>query len=207
MKLPVIYLASASPRRHEILVQLGVEHEILKVPAPDGEDEPRLDNEAPEVYVRRTARDKAIRARLWLAGQPVLAENNSLDAGRPVLSADTTVILDDDILGKPANTDDARSMLARLSGNTHSVHTAIVLAHGDKLMEDVSITQVRFKPLSTSEIETYCATGEPMGKAGSYGIQGKAAAFIEHIAGSYTGVMGLPVFETWRLLQTGLARP
>lgn len=204
---PVIYLASASPRRHEILVQMGVEHEILNVPAPEGEDEPRLANEAPEVYVLRTAREKAIRARHWLASQPGSDTNKALDAGRPVLSADTTVILGNDILGKPACADDACKMLARLSGNTHSVHTAVVLAYGDQLLEDVSITQVRFKTLSTKEIEAYCATGEPMGKAGAYGIQGKAAVFIEHISGSYTGVMGLPVFETWRLLQTSQTQP
>lgn len=202
MKSPLIYLASASPRRHEILVQMGVEHEILNVPAPDGEDEPRLDNEAPHVYVLRTAREKAIRATQWLASQASSTVNHALHAGRPVLSADTTVILGNDILGKPANVNDACSMLARLSGTIHSVHTAVVLAHGNQLQEDVSITQVRFKPMSTTEIEAYCATGEPMGKAGAYGIQGKAAVFIEHIAGSYTGVMGLPVFETWRLLQT-----
>jgi septum formation protein len=94
-------------------------------------------------------------------------------------------------------------MLARLSGRSHAVHTAVVLAHEeDVLFEEVSITEVRFKTLTTAEIDDYCATGEPFGKAGSYGIQGKAAVFIEHISGSYTGVMGLPVFETWRLLQT-----
>jgi len=119
------------------------------------------------------------------------------------LSADTTVILDNDILGKPASRDDARRMLACLSGRTHTVHTAVVLAYGDQLLEDVSITQVRFKSLSDAEIDDYCATGEPMGKAGAYGIQGKAAVFIEHISGSYTGVMGLPIFETWRLLNQG----
>ncbi|NYT64202.1 septum formation inhibitor Maf [Alcaligenaceae bacterium] len=204
MKLPVIYLASASPRRHEILLQMGIEHEILHVPAPEGEDEPQLPNEPPETYVLRTAREKAIRARQWLANSPLSATGKPLDASRPVLSADTTVILDNDILGKPTSTDDASKLLARLSGNTHSVHTAIVLACGNRTLEDVSITQVRFKPLSKTEIANYCATGEPMGKAGAYGIQGKAAIFIEHIAGSYTGVMGLPVFETWRLLQAFL---
>lgn len=200
MTPPFIYLASASPRRHEILLQMGVEHEILHVPAPEGEDEPQLPNEPPHVYVRRTARDKAIRARQWLASAPAMTAGKPLDASHPVLSADTTVILGDDILGKPSSMADACSLLARLSGTTHTVHTAVVLAYGDQLLEDVSITQVRFKPLSTAEITAYCATGEPMGKAGAYGIQGKAAIFIEHIAGSYTGVMGLPVFETWRLL-------
>ncbi len=200
MKLPTIYLASASPRRHEILLQMGVNHDILTVPAPQGEDEPRLDNEAPDVYVCRTAREKAIRARQWLSREHASGSADPLDASRPVLSADTTVILDNDILGKPASRDDARRMLACLSGRTHTVHTAVVLAYGDQLLEDVSITQVRFKSLSDAEIDDYCATGEPMGKAGGYGIQGKAAVFIEHISGSYTGVMGLPIFETWRLL-------
>lgn len=200
MSLPAIYLASASPRRHEILLQMGVEHDVLHVPAPEGEDEPRLPNELPEVYVLRTAREKAIRARQWLASSPLSTTGKPLDATRPVLSADTTVILGNDILGKPANIDDARRLLTRLSGNTHAVHTAVVLAYGDQLLEDVSITQVRFTHLSDTEIAAYCATGEPMGKAGAYGIQGKAAIFIEHIAGSYTGVMGLPTFETWRLL-------
>lgn len=206
MKLAPIYLASASPRRHEILVQMGVEHEVLNVPAPAGEDEPRLHNEAPADYVLRTAREKAIRARQWLAGeQSGIA--SKLDAARPLLSADTTVVLGDDILGKPAGLDDARQMLARLSGITHTVHTAVVFSCGDLLLDDVSVTQVRFKPLSATEIDAYCATGEPMGKAGAYGIQGKAAIFIEHIAGSYTGVMGLPVFETWRLLQASQTQP
>ncbi|SHG92168.1 Maf family protein [Pollutimonas bauzanensis] len=206
MKPAPIYLASASPRRHEILLQMGVEHEVLNVPAPEGEDEPRLANEAPEAYVLRTAREKAIRARQWLARQRAPGAAAALDAARPVLSADTTVILDGDILGKPAGLDEARRMLARLSGGTHVVHTAVVLARDGQLLQDVSITQVRFKPLSEAEIDAYCATGEPMGKAGAYGIQGRAAVFIEYIAGSYTGVMGLPVFETWRLLQSGQAQ-
>ncbi len=201
MKASLIYLASASPRRHEILVQIGVEHEVLDVPAPAGEDEPRLLGEAPADYVLRTAREKAIRARQWLVEHPSRAASG-LDATRAILSADTTVVLGDDILGKPTGPDDARRMLARLSGVTHTVHTAVVLSRGSQLVDDVSVTQVRFKRLSQTEIEAYCVTDEPMGKAGAYGIQGKAAVFIEHIAGSYTGVMGLPAFETWRLLQS-----
>ncbi len=207
MTLPIIYLASASPRRHEILLQMGVDHEILLIPSPEGEDEPRLDNEAPEDYVLRTAKEKAIRARQWLTGQTKTGLLTSLVAQRPVLAADTTVILGDDILGKPVDLNDAHAMLLRLSGCTHAVHTAVVLAHGDLILEDVSITTVRFKTLTSDEIRAYCATGEPFGKAGAYGIQGKAAVFIEHISGSYTGVMGLPVFETWRLLQAAQAGP
>lgn len=188
-----IYLASASPRRHEILLQMGVAHTVLDVPAPPGEDEPRLAGESPADYVRRTAKEKALRAVAWISTQALPQQ--------PVLAADTTVFIGNDILGKPVNADDARQMLRRLSGTTHSVHTAVVLACGQHLDEKVSMTDVRMKRLSDAEIEAYCATGEPMGKAGSYGIQGRAALFIEHIAGSYSGVMGLPIFETGQLLQ------
>ncbi|WP_317135348.1 nucleoside triphosphate pyrophosphatase [Pollutimonas sp. M17] len=199
--LPFVYLASASPRRHEILLQMGVRHEVLNVPAPPGEDEPRLAGESPDLYVRRTAREKALRALAWVTAQRESGRGLQLDGNAPILSADTTVILDGDILGKPENHDDARSMLERLSGRVHAVHTAVALASRDVLLEDVSITEVRFKTLTQSEIDRYCATGEPMGKAGAYGIQGKAGLFVQHIAGSYTGVMGLPIFETGRLLQ------
>ena len=201
--LPFVYLASASPRRHELLKQIGVPHNVLVVPAPPGEDEPRLPGEKPEVYVRRTAREKAWRAKQALAAGTAQVQGSS-DAGlnlhAPILSADTTVILDNDILGKPASLEEAASMLRRLSGRMHAVHTAITLIHGDTLHEDVSITEVRFKPLTETEIQTYCRTEEPMGKAGAYGIQGRAGLFVENITGSYTGVMGLPVFETGRLL-------
>ncbi|MCC2597529.1 Maf family nucleotide pyrophosphatase [Pusillimonas sp. MFBS29] len=201
--MPLVYLASASPRRHEILLQMGVPHDILRVPMPPGEDEPRLPNEPPHIYVLRTAREKAVRAVQWVeaVGATALpADGDALDGSRPILSADTTVILDDDILGKPLNAEDAYSMLRRLSGRRHEVRTAVVLAHAGELHEAVSITEVHFKALTESEIAAYCATGEPMGKAGAYGIQGKAGMFVEHIAGSYTGVMGLPVYETGRLL-------
>src|SRR5690606_40640365 len=168
MRLPRIYLASASPRRHELLLQMGVEHEILNVPSPPGEDEPRLPGEPAEVYVRRTARDKASRAVHWLARQDKSAGSGPLGRRLPVLSADTTVILDGDILGKPTSHDDASEMLARLSGRVHSVHTAIALAYNDALLEDVSITEVSFGTLTDEEIREYCASGEPMGKAGAY---------------------------------------
>ncbi|WP_460874631.1 Maf family protein [Paralcaligenes ginsengisoli] len=192
MNTPMIYLASASPRRHELLQQIRIPHQVLDVPSPPGEDEPIHENESAAAYVRRTARDKALRAISWIAAQSL--------PPRPILSADTTVILDQAVLGKPADLAEARSMLERLSGHTHEVHTAIVLAHRGQLYEDVSITTVRMKGLSHAEIEAYCQTDEPLGKAGSYGIQGAAAIFIEHISGSYTGVMGLPLFETHRLL-------
>lgn len=203
--IPAIYLASASPRRHQILMQMEVQHEVLDIPSPPGDDEPRLAGEAPHLYVRRTAREKAQRAVAWLAAQQDQGVTGLLRPARAILAADTTVILRNDILAKPADVAQARDMLKRLSGRLHSVHTAVVLADGDRLLEDVSITEVRFKKLTDAEIDAYCSSGEPMGKAGAYGIQGKAALFIQYISGSYTGVMGLPVFETGRLLET-LAR-
>lgn len=196
MTFPMIYLASASPRRHELLLQIGVPHQVLHVPPPPGADEPILAGEAPALYVRRTARDKALRALEWIRTQSLPPQ--------PVLTADTCVILGQTILGKPTDLNEAKKMLKHLSGSTHEVHTAVVVAHHNHIHEDVSITRVRIKPLSEEEIQAYCDTGEPLGKAGSYGIQGAAAVFIEHISGSYSGVMGLPVFETHRLL--GLAR-
>src|SRR5690606_18051853 len=191
MRFPDIYLASASPRRREILEQLGVPHEVLRLPAVPGEDEPQLPNEAPAEYVQRTAREKAARALALLSQQ----ESNNM-AQRPVLAADTTVILDDEILGKPLDRAHARKMLLRLSGREHEVRTAVVLATPTQRLEAVSITTVQFAKLSNDEIEVYCATGEPMDKAGAYGIQGLAGLFVERISGSYTGVMGLPVYET-----------
>lgn len=202
MTYPFIYLASASPRRHTLLEQIGVPHEVLQVPAPAGEDEPQHTGEPPEHYVRRTALEKAQHALIWLQEQSRLSPALRI---APILSADTTVILDNKVLGKPAHLEDAYTMLSRLSGREHSVHTAIVLASADQIIEDVSITQVCFKILSPAEIAEYCATGEPLGKAGSYAIQGRAGAFITHLSGSYTGVMGLPVYETARLIEQGIS--
>src|SRR5690606_37860163 len=186
MQFPAIYLASASPRRHEILTQLGVPHEVLRLPPVAGEDEPRLPGEPPADYVLRTAREKAQRALEYLAS-PTAAGREL----RPVLTADTTVIMGDDILGKPANVEAARTMLRRLSGSEHEVRSAVVLADASQMLEAVSVTRVRFAQLTDEEIEIYCASGEPMDKAGAYGIQGLAGLFIEHISGSYSGVMGL----------------
>ena len=196
MKFPAIYLASASPRRHEILSQLGVPHDVLRLPVVAGEDEPRLPGESPADYVVRTARDKAQRGLEYLA-------NSGPDrfAPRPVLAADTTVILGNDILGKPASLNEARTMLSRLSGVEHEVRSAVALAEPGRLLETVSVTTVRFASLTPSEIDAYCATGDPMDKAGAYGIQGLAGLFVERICGSHTGVMGLPVYETGRLLK------
>lgn len=196
MKFPEVYLASASPRRHEILSQLGVPHEVLRLPAVAGEDEPRLNGESPADYVLRTAREKAQRALAYLH------EGEARErVPRPVLAADTTVILHGDILGKPADVDDARSMLERLSGTEHEVRTAVVLAEPGRMEDAVSITRVRFAKLTAADIAAYCASGESMDKAGAYGIQGLAGLFVEHISGSYSGVMGLPVYETGLLLR------
>lgn len=173
---------------------------MLRVPAPPGEDEPQHPGESAADYVQRTARDKAERGRDWLRAQalPVL----------PLLAADTTVILDGQVLGKPADRDDAIRILQALSGQTHQVHTAVALWTGDRLLEAVSITQVQMRPLQPDEIARYCDSGEPYGKAGAYGIQGLAGTFIARIDGSYTGVMGLPLFETANLLRAaGIAIP
>lgn len=195
-----IYLASASPRRRELLTQIGLAHEVLRVPAPPGEDEPQHPGERAADYVRRTARDKAERGRDWLRAQglPEL----------PLLAADTTVILDDLVLSKPADRDDAIRILQTLSGRAHQVHTAVALWSGERLLEAVSITEVRMRALQRDEIARYCDSGEPYGKAGAYGIQGLAGTFVARIEGSYTGVMGLPLFETANLLRAaGIALP
>jgi len=188
-----LYLASASPRRRELLTQIGLAHEVLLVPAPPGEDEPQHPGESAADYVQRTARDKALRGRDWMLSQ---------DLPRlPLLAADTTVILAGAVLGKPADRDDAIRILRSLSGSAHEVHTAVAVWNGDRLLETVSITEVRMRELADAEIGRYCDSGEPYGKAGAYGIQGLAGTFISHIAGSYTGVMGLPLFEAANLLR------
>ncbi|MGE8690054.1 MAG: Maf family protein [Achromobacter sp.] len=195
-----LYLASASPRRRELLTQIGLSHEVLLVPAPPGEDEPQHPGESAADYVLRTARDKALRGRDWMheRGLPRL----------PLLAADTTVILAGQVLGKPADRDDAMRILRALSGAAHEVRTAVAVWTGDRLLEDVSITEVRMRELADDEIGRYCDSGEPFGKAGAYGIQGLAGTFISRIAGSYTGVMGLPVFETANLLRAaGIRTP
>lgn len=190
---PTIYLASTSPRRRELLNQIGVAHQLLIAPSSPGEDEPQHPGEAPTDYVRRTARDKAERGLAWMRDQ-ALPE-------LPILTADTCVILNGSVLGKPLDRDDAKRILGALSGTCHEVHTALVLMHGGQRFDDVSITQVDFRPLSEMDIALYCDSDEPYGKAGAYGIQGLAATFIRQIRGSYTGVMGLPLYETAQLLE------
>jgi septum formation protein len=188
-----LYLASASPRRREILQQMGVVHEVLAVPAPPGEDEPQHEGESASDYVVRTALDKLLRAEAWCRAQSLPA--------LPILSADTTVILDGAVLGKPADQAEAGAILGRLAGRRHEVRTAVALWTPAGIRQALSITQVTMRAIAAGEIERYCASGEPYGKAGAYGIQGLAGAFIQRIEGSYSGVMGLPVFETAALLR------
>lgn len=178
-----LILASRSPRRHELLRQLGVRFECVE---PETDESP-APGEAPAVLVQRLAREKALAGRLQ-APRDV-----------PALGADTEVFLDGDILGKPADHASAVAMLQRLSGRAHEVYSAVALTL-DSTEVLLSVTRVRFRTLAAGEIEGYCRTGEPFGKAGAYGIQGFAAAFIERIEGSYSGVMGLPLFETALLL-------
>lgn len=186
MQRPVICLASASPRRSELLRQIGVAHEAR----PAEVDESLLAGEAPAAYVRRLAEAKA-RA-LWSRGT---------DARRlPVLAADTTVELDGEIFGKPADRDEALAMLKRLAGRTHEVHTAVAVLHASGSASRLSTSQVTMRAITPAELDWYWSTGEPADKAGAYAVQGRAAIFITHISGSYSGVMGLPLCETWELL-------
>jgi septum formation protein len=191
-----IYLASRSPRRRELLKQIGVKFEplLLRLAMPRGPDvdEGQHSGESPADYVERTAREKAA------LGLEVLGMRTM--QYRPVLAADTVVIVDGEVLAKPANADQATEFMRRLSGRTHEVRTAIALAIQGPLLTAVSVSNVTFRAIDIEEIRRYCATTEPYDKAGGYGIQGLAAVFIERIEGSYTGVMGLPLFETAQLL-------
>ena len=183
---PRILLASASPRRSELLRQVGIAHAIRPVDI----DESVHGGEAPSAYVLRLAQAKA--GQLWRQLAP--AER------RPVLAADTTVALEGEIFGKPGSLGEARSMLGRLSGRTHEVHTAVAVLHDGGAAARVSSSTVTLRELTPAEIDWYWHTGEPVDKAGGYAVQGRAAAFISHIAGSYSGIMGLPLYETWELL-------
>lgn len=190
-----IYLASQSPRRRQLLEQLGVANELLLADASEDSEalEVVLKNEAPSTYVQRVTGLKldAALLRLKSRGLP--------DA--PVLCSDTTVALGRVIHGKPDSTDDAVRMLQALSGQTHRVLTAVAVQHGRKRWTAMSVSQVRFAPMTQAQIQAYVDSGEPMGKAGAYAVQGRAAAYIEHISGSYSGIMGLPMFETAQLLR------
>lgn len=180
-----IYLASASPRRKQLLSTIGIEFEQF---ATDIDESVRL-GEQPAQFVRRLAEEKA-KAGVAIASKAL-----------PVLGSDTIVVLNDHILGKPKDLDDAKKMLEGLSGNTHQVMTAIAFADQHKVLSEVITTEVSFKTLSQQEISDYCATNEPFDKAGSYGIQGYAGRFVTNLNGSYFAVMGLPLFETEQLLK------
>lgn len=195
-----VYLASQSPRRRQLLEQLGVRYELL---LPDeGEDSEALEHvktgEAPAAYVQRVTGLKldAALARLQRRGLPPA----------PVLCSDTTVAMGRTIYGKPADAADAARMLRELAGHTHRVLTAVALQAGRKRLAALSDSRVRFAPMTRADIAAYVATGEPMGKAGAYAVQGRAAAHIARIAGSYTGIMGLPLHETARLLRSAGVR-
>jgi septum formation protein len=196
-----IYLASQSPRRSQLLDQIGVAHQILVADASEDAEslETALKNEAPKAYVMRVTG-------LKLDASVARMKKRGL-AAAPVLCADTTVAMGRVIYGKPENAADAARMLAELSGKTHRVLTSIALAHGKKRLVALSESKVTFAAMTKVQITTYVATGEPMGKAGSYGVQGKAAGMIARISGSYSGIMGLPLFETTQLLrQIGFAK-
>jgi septum formation protein len=196
---PFIYLASQSPRRSQLLDQIGIYHQVLVADADENalEDaeslEIALKNEAPKAYVMRVTGLKLD------AAVERLKKRGLADA--PVLCADTTVAMGRVIYGKPENEADAARMLAELSGKTHRVLTAIAVAHGRKRLSLLSESKVTFATMTKAQIAKYVATGEPLGKAGSYGVQGMAAGMIERISGSYSGIMGLPLFETTQLLQ------
>ena len=191
-----VYLASQSPRRSQLLAQLGVRHELL-LPGPDEDSEGlevMLANEAPTRYVKRVTELKLDAALLRL-------EQRGLTSA-PVICSDTTVALGRRIYGKPDDTRDAQRMLTELAGKTHRVLTAVAVGTARSRVQMMSESRVTFGPLSGAQIKAYVASGEPMGKAGAYAVQGRAAAFIAHISGSYSGIMGLPVFETAALLRS-----
>ena len=190
-----IYLASQSPRRRQLLEQLGIRHELLLPDADEDSEalELALKNEAPRAYVERVTGLK-LDAALQRLSRRVLPQ-------AAVLCSDTTVALGRTILGKPADARDAARMLGALAGRTHRVLTAVALQHGSTRLQALSVSSVRFAPMTPAQISAYVDSGEPMGKAGAYAVQGRAAAFIAHISGSYSGIMGLPMFETAQLLR------
>ena len=184
LRQPVVCLASVSPRRRELLTQIGVPHKVVGAHI----DERAHPGEMPRDYVTRMARQKALVVR---------------DRGEslPVLAADTTVVLDDVIYGKPSDRDEGVAMLQRLSDRTHEVLTAVAIADSRGVALRLNVSSVRFRKLTPEECNAYWDTGEPHDKAGGYAVQGAAAVFIESLSGSYSGVMGLPLFETAELLR------
>ena len=186
MSRPLIMLASASPRRSELLRQIGVAHEVQPVSV----DEAMLPEEVPADYVSRVACSKA--ETLW----EQLRDAQCL----PVLGSDTAVVLGHRVFGKPRNRGDAMRMLQDLSGCVHEVYTAVALRHSAGIDVRVNVSEVTFRELTRAEIEWYWRSGEPLDKAGAYAVQGLAAMFISRITGSYSGIMGLPLYETAELL-------
>ena len=201
----MIYLASKSPRRQELLNQIGIQFTVLDVPAQDTAnsdmvDETVLTNENAADYVNRLSRNKADCAWQFLISRDV--------AKYPVLTADTTVVLDNLILGKPQDREEACEMMKRLSGKTHQVLTSVAIKNDEFFSQALQTSCVTFAELTSEMIEAYIDTSEPYDKAGGYGIQGLAGTFIKHIEGSYSGIMGLPLYETSELLKkAGIAIP
>ena len=193
-----IYLASSSPRRRELLNQIDVRFDLLlfrHTPRADADvDEAPLAAETPRDYVVRVARAKAMYGTALIGHRHMPA--------RPVLAADTTLDLDGAIIGKPESDADAKRILAQLSGRSHSVLTAVAVSAGERLEHVLSVSEVRFRQLTLAEIDAYVATREPMDKAGAYGIQGRAAIFVEAVSGSHSGIVGLPLCETALLLRS-----
>lgn len=184
-----IYLASGSPRRHELIQQLGITTQKL----PSNIDETPLVNEQAQAYTERMAHEKSLHAQTHWQTQGL--------PPAPILSADTSVALNGQIFGKPSDADHAATMLAALAGNTHQVITVVGVFHAGHYQHVTQISDVTFTALTTAQIARYIATGEPMDKAGAYGIQGIGGVFVSHLRGSFTGVMGLPLFETVQLLK------
>lgn len=182
-----IFLASQSPRRRELLGQIGVEFEVVDVDVP----ERREPGESPQDYVSRVAREKAGAGLLQLGAVP----------GALVLGADTEVVLDEEVFGKPADAADAAAMLRRLSGRAHRVVSTVWLVDAGREEHATSLSTVQFMPLDEATIAAYVASGEAFGRAGAYAIQGRAGRFVRHLEGSYSGVMGLPLYETGELLR------
>ncbi len=198
---PFIYLASQSPRRRQLLEQLGVTYQLL---LPDADEDAEsledvLPGETPTAYVQRVTR-------LKLAAAVARMKRRSLPAA-PVLCSDTTVALGRTIYGKPADARDAARMLGELSGRTHRVLTAVAVQRGRQVHEALSVSQVSFEPMTPAQIKAYVASGEPLGKAGAYAVQGRVAMHISRISGSYSGIMGLPLHETACLLRQAGFRP
>jgi septum formation protein len=189
-----VILASASPRRTELLTQLGVPHRVV----PARVDERRAAGESVEACVRRLATSKALEVQVALAAVGGSAAAVEL----AVLGADTAVLVDDELLGKPRDRADALAMLGMLSGRWHQVLSAVALASSNGLQCSLSRSEVRFRALQARECAAYWDSGEPCDKAGAYAIQGRGALFVEELRGSYSGVVGLPLFETARLLAT-----